>query len=114
MVAMLIGGQDITFQYSIKEPMAAATRAVLSVWPRGFVEPSLVPEPRPTEAFIFKSREASDAWNRLGWNAEYCRDLVCLFLHDDTLEVTCVVEDIADPELCKILNAITFALIPDV
>ena len=107
---MQIGGYDLVIptRFNPDETLSHAVNAIQRVWGSIIVEVD-----SPPEIFVYRSQEAVDAWTSLGWNKKYAKDMVYLIASSDhTREITVVLEDPKDPELAKVLEAITEALKP--
>jgi hypothetical protein len=99
-----IGGIDTDFSsdYSSDESRTRVVRAILDTWPNGVVE-----EASASEIFVYKEQAALDAWTADGWTEEYAKAMIdVLIIQEDTVVVTCVVEDLEDPESAQILEAV--------
>lgn len=101
---MQIGGIDTDFSsdYSSDESRTRVVQAILGTWPKGVVE-----EASASEIFVYKEQAALDAWTADGWTEEYAKAMIdVLIIQEDTVVVTCVVEDLEDPESAQILEAV--------
>ncbi len=107
---MQIGGVDETdflSDYSSDESRTRVVQAILSIWSNGIVE-----EDSSLEIFVYKEQAALDTWKTDGWTEEYSKAMInVLIIQEDTVIVTCVVEDHKDPELAQILEAVRKTLI---
>ena len=101
---MQIGGIDTDFSsdYTFDESRIRVVQTILGTWPNGVVE-----EANTSEIFVYREQAALDAWTADGWTEEYAKAMInVLITQDDTVVVTCVVEDPKDPELSQILEAV--------
>jgi hypothetical protein len=107
---MQIHGCDLTIptRFDPEDTLAHAITAIRSVWGGAIVKIDT-----PSEVFVYRSQDAVDAWDSKGWNARYAKDMVYLLIDlEDPKELCVVIEDNKDPELIKVVEAITEALKP--
>jgi hypothetical protein len=103
---MDIGGYDLTVpsKFPPDQTLVEAIKAIESVWGTSVVEID-----SPIEVFVYRSKEAAEAWDAEGWNKQYATSMVDLMIVDPG-ELTFVVDNNEDSVLLKIIDAITDAL----
>jgi hypothetical protein len=107
---MQIHGCDLTIptKFNHDDTMSHAINAIRDVWGSVVIEIE-----SPPEIFVYKSKDALDAWEALGWNMPFAKDMVHLkVILDRPGELTIVLEDNQDPTLSRVLESITKVLKP--
>lgn len=119
---MMIGGCDITLHssYLTEDLIYHAAVAILGIWKHGVIEDAnsenKLLQPNDLfggvykEVFVFKNLSSQRSWTEHGWTDGNCKSMIHLLSEVLTGELTCVVEDPKDPELERIIEAITIAI----
>jgi hypothetical protein len=107
---MQIHGCDLTIptRFNPDDTLAHAVNAIRRIWGSVVIEID-----SPPVIFVYRSKEAADAWDAHGWNEKYAKDMVHLLIDLDTpQELGVVLEDDKDPVLMQIIESVTEALKP--
>jgi len=108
---MQIHGCDLTIptKFNSDDTLAHAVNAIRKIWGTVIIEID-----SPPEIFVYRSKEAADAWEAHGWNKKYSKDMVHLIVSLEHPGVmTMVIEDDKDETLLKVIESVTEALKPE-
>jgi hypothetical protein len=107
---MDIGGYDITVptKFDPKQTIVEAIKAIESVWGTSVIEVDV-----SAETFVYRSKEAAEAWDAEGWTEQYGSSMINLLPIGNTPgEFTFIIDNNEDNILLNIVDAITDALKP--
>lgn len=107
---MKIYGCDLTIptRFNPDDTLTRVAKAIQDIWGTTIIETD-----DPSEIFVYRSKDAANAWVALGWNKRYAKDMIHIIVSPEHPEVmTMNVEDDKDETLLKIIKSVTEDLKP--
>jgi hypothetical protein len=99
---MLPGGCDVALQtrFGANDTLAHAVVVIQRIWGSAILDRG-----EPSEIFVYRTKEAMDAWGKHGWTARYAKDMIHL-IAQRAGSLLIVLESLEDSILSQILEGI--------